>query len=267
MRRIVSLLVLLGAVVAVLLVVAGSAWALNPQPQPPRVAGVVRDACTGLPVAGATVSLVSPTTGEADPGPHQTGPLGGFLVPAVMPGDYLFSVEAPGYDPVGKQPGPVGAPDGSIMLTLDPQPVGLAAGEAANETELASVLLAPASGCPTPLRPPNPNLPDIAGIVRNAATGLPVLRAQETLTPTSGERPPNPNFGFLGAFAWSGLDPGGYALSVTAPGFLGISAPDASGAPGTGPIPVTKQPGPPGFPDGSSVVFGKTFEVWLVPAV
>lgn len=248
------------AVAAAAALAAGSAQALNPQPLPPKMTGIVRDACTGLPVAGATVSL-TPLTGERQPGPGSTGPLGGFLLPAVMPGDYLLSITAAGYDTIGADPAA-----GAVTITLDPQPDGLVAGEAANETELVSAVLAPTASCPTPLKPPNPNLPDLAGLVRNAATGLPITTAQETLTPTTGGKPPNPNVSFFGAFAWWSLDPGGYTLSVSAPGYLGIGIPDAAGT-SASPIPVTKQPVPPSFPDGGSVVLGKTFEVWLVPAV
>lgn len=178
-----------------------------------------------------------------------------------MPGDYLLSITAAGYDTTGAGP----AAD-AVPITLDPQPDGLLAGEAVNETEVVSALLAPAASCPTPLKPPNPNLPDLAGLVRNAATGLPITTAQETLTPDTGGKPPSPNFSSFGAFAWWSLDPGGYALSVSAPGYLGIGIPDAAGT-SVSPIPVTEQPGPLSFPDGGSVVLGKTLEVWLVPAV
>lgn len=67
----------LGVAAAAAALAAGSAQALNPQPLPPKMIGIVRDACTGLPIAGATVSLM-PLTGERQPGPSSTGPLGGF---------------------------------------------------------------------------------------------------------------------------------------------------------------------------------------------
>lgn len=82
--------------VSAALVAAGSAAALNPQPLPPKIAGIVRDACTGLPVSRATVSLTAGDPAEGNPGPVQTGPLGGFLIGNLLPGAYSFSVAAPG---------------------------------------------------------------------------------------------------------------------------------------------------------------------------
>jgi Carboxypeptidase regulatory-like domain len=180
------------------LAAAGSAAALNPQPLPPRVLGVVRDACTGLPVAGATVSLTSPTEGEANPGPSQTGPLGGFSIGAVAPGAYAFSVSAPGYDAVGHDPGPVGTAGASdpalVQVTLDPGPTLLPPGEAVSESIVAAVMLAPATpGVACGANPGPQQLPAVSGVVRSAVTGLPILRAQETLQPTSGRGQPRPD--------------------------------------------------------------------------
>ena len=245
---------LIGAAAAAVLAVAEPAAALNPQPLPPRVLGIVRDACTGQPVAGATVSLTSPTVGDANPGPQQTGPLGGFSIDGVAAGTYSFAVSAPGYDPVGINPGPQQTPGevnpGPIQVTKDPGPISV------SESIVASVLLAPAtpgaacSGNPGPI-----NLPALSGVVRSAVTGLPILRASESLVPTSGEVNPGPiSFGALGLFAWDTLADGSYVLDVAAPRYRD-----------PGPVQVTKDPGPMQFPDGGSVAFGKTFDILLAP--
>jgi len=261
MRGIVRLVITTGTAAGVL-AAAGSAAALNPQPLPPRVFGVVRDACTGLPVAGATVTLGSPTGAEVGPGSSQTGPLGRFGIGGVAAGVYAFAVSAPGYDPLGVGPGSSQAPGsagpGPIQITVDP---GLQlAGGAAAESVDASILLAP-TVCRPPnpnFHPPNPNLPALSGIVRSAATGLPIVDATETLTPASGEINPGP-ISLLGAFAWPTLDAGTYALAVAAPGYLPAGDP-ASGSPA---LQITVSPGPIGFADGGSVSFGDLLDILL----
>jgi Carboxypeptidase regulatory-like domain len=259
---------LVGVVAVVFLVVAGSAAALNPQPFPPRVFGVVRDACTGVPVAGATVSLSSPT-GARDPGPSQTGPAGGFTFEGVAAGVYSFAVAAPGYDPVGANPGPQQTPGainpGPIQVTGDPGPISLPAGEAVSESIVASVLLAPATpGAACSVNPGPINLPAFSGVVRSAMTGLPILRASESLIPTSGEANPGPSqFGLLGLFAWGTIAAGNYSLTVAAPGYVPIGNPAGVNP---GPAQVTKDPGPSQFSDGGSVAFNKTFDILLAPS-
>jgi hypothetical protein len=244
-------LLVLASVVGAALAAAGSAAALNPQPLPPKIAGIVRDACTGLPVAGATVSLTSGDPAEGNPGPVQTGPFGGFLIGNLVPGAYSFSVSAPGYDPVGVNPGPIGTP--GVDVTINPGPIQLPANEAVNETILASILIAPALP-PDPCRDPGPiQVPSVSGVVRNGATGLPIANARETLTPTTGEINPGPSqFNFLGLFAWPTLEPGSYTLNIAAPRYVN-----------PGPIQVTKDPGPVNFGDGSSVSLGTSFDIQL----
>jgi hypothetical protein len=236
------------------LAAAGSAAALNPQPLPPKVAGIVRDACTGLPVAGAAVSLTPGDPAEGNPGPVQTGPLGGFLIGNLTPGAYAFLVAAPGYDPVGINPGPSQGPGpGETDVTVNPGPVQLPAGEAVNETILASILIAPASP-PSPCRDPGPaNLPAFTDTVRDATSGFPIANTQETLTPTSGETNPGPvQFGGFGLFAWPSLDPGSYTLSLTTPRYRD-----------PGPIQVTKDPGPVNLPDGGSIALSTNLDIQL----
>ncbi len=254
------LLVVLAAAIAGLSLV-GSAGALNPQPFPPRVLGIVRDACTGLPIAGATVGIGSP--GAVNPGPINTGAFGEFSIDAVAPGSYSFSVSAPGYEPVGINPGPQQTPGainpGPIQVTRDPGPVQV------SESIVASVLLAPATpGARCTVNPGPTQVPALIIVVRSARTGLPVLRAQATLTPASGERDPGPQqFGLLGTSVWSTLGDGSYGVTVASPGYVPVGDP-ASGDPG--PIQLTKDPGPMQFPDGGSVAFGKTLDVLLTPA-
>jgi hypothetical protein len=249
-------------------VAARPARALNPQPLPPRVAGLVRDACTGLPIAGATVSLVPETPGVAGPAPSTTGAFGGFLVSNLVPGVYDFAVAATGYDPIEKNPGPPGTPGeinpGPIQLTLDPAPSGVLAGEGVSETVFAAVSLAPAAPGAVCGRNPGPvGVPSLSGVVRNALTGLAIPNAVESLTPTTGEKDPGPSqFSFLGRFSWPTLDPGGYALGVAAPGFIGFGDP-ASVNPG--PAQVTINPGPVNYPDGGSLAFGTAVDILLVP--
>ena len=260
--------VLVGVVAAVFLVLAGPAAALNPQPFPPRVLGIVRDTCTGLPVAGARVSLSS-AAGARDPGPQQTGPGGGFSFDGVAAGAYSFAVAAPGYDPVGVNPGPTQTPGavnpGPIQVTKDPGPISLPAGGAVTESIVASVLLAPSSPGAACSGDPGPiSLRAVSGVVRSSVTGLPILRASELLTPTSGEANPGPQqFGLLGLFAWGALAAGDYSLTVAAPGYVPIGDP---GSRDPGPIQVTKDPGPMQFSDGGSVAFGKTLDILLAPS-
>jgi len=268
MSRFVRLSVLAALVGVAGLLVSGVASGLNPQPLPPRLLGVVRDACSGLPVAGATVTI-SPgpiqlpgTPGAANPGPVNTGPLGGFSIPGLTAGSYDLVVEADGYTPVGKNPGPAGGPaegdPGPIQVTINPGPVNLPAGEAVNETLLASVLLAPSTpGANCTINPGPVNLPALTGQVRNANTGLPILGATETLTPTTGEKSPGPpGFGLFGLFAWGSLDPGGYQLNIAARRYVD-----------PGPIQVTRDPGPVNYPDGAGVAFGENLDIQLLPAV
>ena len=254
-RLFVLVLVVGGALAAV-----GSAAALNPQPLPPKIAGIVRDACTGLPVAGATVNLTAGDPAEGNPGPIQTGPLGSFLIGNLIPGAYSFSVAAPGYDPIGKNPGPNGTPDtggSEIDVTVNPGPIQLPAGEAVNETILASVLIAPAFP-PAPCRNPGPQgIPALSGQIRDAASGLPIFNAQETLTPADpAEKDPGPpGLAAFGLFAWPTLDPGSYTLNLATPRYTN-----------PGPIQVTKKPGPQGFGDGSSIAFGTNLDLQLTHA-
>lgn len=249
-RLLVVALVVGGALAAV-----GSGAALNPQPLPPKIAGIVRDACTGLPVVGATVSLSPSDPAEANPGPSQTGPLGGFLIGNLAPGAYSFSVSAPGYDPVGKNPGPAGLPGSAeIDVTVSPGPISLPAGEAVNQTILSSVLIAPAFP-PDPCKDPGPTqLPAISGQIRDGASGLPIFNTRETLTPTDpAEKAPGPpGFSALGLFDWPNLDPGSYTLNLAAPRYTN-----------PGPIQVTANPGPIQLGDGSSAAFGTYFDIQL----
>jgi hypothetical protein len=251
-RLFVLMLVVGGALAAV-----GSAAALNPQPLPPKIAGIVRDACTGLPVAGATVNLTGGDPAEGNPGPINTGPLGGFLIGNLAPGMYSFSVAAPGYDPVGKNPGPQGTPgtEGSeIDVTANPGPSQLPAGEAVNETILASVLIAPAFP-PDPCRNPGPQgVPALSGQIRDGATGLPIFNTQETLTSAdpAEKNPGPPGFGAFGLFAWPTLDPGSYTLTLATPRYVS-----------PGPIQVTINPGPTQFSDGSAISFGTNLDIQL----
>ena len=255
-------LVVPAAAAAAVALGAGSARALNPQPLPPTVLGVVRDACTGVPVAGASVSLVSPTTGETNRGPTQTGMLGVFLVPAVEPGRYDLAVTAAGYDPVAVSPDPIGTPDaanpGPVRMTVSPGPINLPAGEAVNETVVVSVALAPhTKGGHCTVNPGPQNLPALSVLVRNARTGLPLVRVAGTLRPTSRERDPGPaNFAGLGVLEWASLAPGQYDLAVGAPGYWV-----------PGPLGVTRDPGPTSFPDGGSVACEVALDVLLLPAV
>ena len=122
-----------------------------------------------------------------------------------------------------------------------------------NETILASVLVAPRVAT-TPCRDLGPAIvPAFSGVVRDDASGLPILGAQETLTASSGEADPGPfQFGGFGGFAWPSLAPGSYTLNLAAPGYRD-----------PGPVQVTINPGPAQFGNGSSVAFGTYFDLQL----
>ena len=89
------------ATAAALLVAAALAGAATAAPNPPPIfpalAGVVRDACTGLPIFGASETLV-PLSGQVPPSPIRVGGL--FAYPALEPGAYALGVAAPGYRPI-----------------------------------------------------------------------------------------------------------------------------------------------------------------------
>src|SRR5438105_541731 len=127
------------ATVAVALSAAAAAVApagATPTPPPifPALAGVVRDACTGLPIVGATETLV-PLAGQVPPTPIRLG--GFFAYPGLAPGAYALGVAAPGYQsiPTGQtgdeQPGLFFQPGGVPILTPDPPPI-LPAGDTAS---------------------------------------------------------------------------------------------------------------------------------------
>lgn len=85
----------------------------------PALSGSVRDGTAGFPISNAPETL-TPTTGEANPGPINFGFLGLFAWPTLAPGGYSLDVAAPRYrDPgpiqVTKDPGPMQFGDGSSV--------------------------------------------------------------------------------------------------------------------------------------------------------
>jgi hypothetical protein len=139
---------LVAVVVGGSLFAAVSASALNPQPLPPKIAGIVRDACTGLPIVGATVSVTPVDPAERAPGPTGTGLLGGFSISGLDPGAYSFAVSAPGYSSIGA--GVPGVAGDQVMVDVDPAAVDPPVGGAVNETIVASVSLARVAAGPVP---------------------------------------------------------------------------------------------------------------------
>ena len=78
----------------------------------PALTGFVNDAATGAKVKHLSVSVVNPTTGQADPGPMSK--TGKFIDQNLGPGTWAMAVAAPGYSRfsgvlVTKNPGPKGS--------------------------------------------------------------------------------------------------------------------------------------------------------------
>ncbi len=260
---------------AALLVATVSPAAARPPGPPslPALAGFVTDACTGLPILGGLdVSVVGPDGGIAKPpNPNR---LGLFSFPSLAPGTYQLLVSAPGYDPLGADPATGGLP--GVMVAKPPGPPALPAGQSLSIGLILSIGLAP-TVTPGTCKPPNPNLPALAGRGIDAATGrglagLVVGMAPLVIDPTTGASPPGPPtlpafsplFGF---FVFPALAPGDYLFSASAPGHLALgddpTKPPNPNGPG---VMVTSPPGPPSLPAGQSVSEGLVLSV-VLPAV
>jgi hypothetical protein len=260
LKPLARLLVPAGALAAAA-ALAAPAPAAGPQPPPifPALAGVVRDACTGLPIFGATETLV-PLSGQVPPSPIRLGGL--FAYPGLAPGGWALGVTAPGYQPI-----PAGAPvtdqtgvafvqPGVPILAPNPPPI-LPAGAAVGEALTADIRLSPGAPC-GPNGPPI--VPALAGDVRDAATGRLLANATLTLVPLDNQVPPSP-IRLGGLFSYPALAAGAYALHVTAPGHTAIGSGNPTGdQPG---IPFLSPEGPPILPAGDSASIGLALDVQL----
>ena len=214
----------------------------------PALAGVVQDACTGLPVPGASVALVS-LDGQSPPGPPiRQGALFAYsLLPA---GDYALGASAPGYQTIGGDENGSTAPGTGAPFSIPPGPPILPAGAAVSTHLAADVRLVP----PDPCTPPGPPvLPALSGAIRDAGSGRLIPGATLTLTPTAGQQPPGPPERLGGLFTFPSLAAGPYTLTVSAPGYRAITG-----------IPYICPPGPPVLPSGASLSFTTALDIQLV---
>ena len=262
------------AAVGLLVASVGPAAARPPGPPIlPALAGIVTDACTGLPILGGLdVSVVGPDGGLVKPpNPNR---LGLFSFPSLVPGAYQLLVSAPGYSALGPNPATGGSP--GVTVTRPPGPPNLPAGQSVSIGLVLAIGLAP-TVTPGTCKPPNPNLPALAGRGVDAATGrglagLVVGMAPLVIDPTTGALPPGPPIlpafsPLFGLFVFPALAPGDYLFSASAPGHLALgddpTKPPNPNGPG---VTVTMPPGPPNLPTGQSVSEGLVLSVAL-PAV
>ena len=166
---------------------------IRPAPNaPPSLMGLLRDACTGLPITrGLIIGLQSagavgpPGSVTRPPGP--TG-FGFFTYPTLAGGSYQLSIQAPGYAPLGAASRTTGQP--GLSLHLDESRTALSGGGALAEGLLLDLRLvplnAPATGCRAALPP---LFPAVAGrIVSNGGRGVPNLGVElQTIDPATGE--------------------------------------------------------------------------------
>lgn len=242
----------------------------------PALSGLVTDQCTGLPVGtGLTITLGAPD------GPilHLPSPnfLGLFSFPSLAPGTYQLMVSAPGYVPLGADPA-TGA-SSEVPIQQAPGPQGLPAGQSFAAGQFLDIRLAPLTPAAT-CKPPNPNLPAVAGRGVDAATGAglsglvvgvaPIVTDPATgLTgPGSIVHPPSPNFFGLFAFPTiSGLAGSGFQFYATAPGHTSLGAdptkPPSPNGPG---VFVGQAPGPVGLPAGSGTLSVSIVIAFALPA-
>ncbi|MGD0019185.1 MAG: putative Ig domain-containing protein, partial [Candidatus Limnocylindrales bacterium] len=162
---------------------------------PPSLAGLVTDACTGLPITRGVIIGLQSTAAVGLPGsvirPSGSTIFGFFAYPILAGGSYQLSIQAPGYAPLGAAPGATSQP--GLPLTLDESRTALPDGGALAEGLLLDLRLAPlnppATGCRAALPP---FFPTLAGrIVSNAGRGVANLSVElQTVNPATGRAAP-----------------------------------------------------------------------------
>jgi hypothetical protein len=207
----------LAVLVAMLAVIAVAPLAIAATSLRPGVAGVVQDACTGLPVFGATETLV-PLSGQQPQSPPIR--LGPFFAYQTLPAQaYGFQVSAPGYQPL------VGAP-----ITIAPAPAQLPLGDSVTESFGAVVRLFPTRPCfngPLPL----PKLPSIVGSLTDAITGQAIPCGDNTggdpnvPPPCATVDVATPDSDVPGFFVFANLPAGDHTLAINAPGYKPFAIP------------------------------------------
>jgi hypothetical protein len=115
------------------------------------------------------------------------------------------------------------------------------------------------AGSPADAKPPGPpQLPAIAGSVRDACTGAKVAGLEVTVTQPPGP-PVVPSKVGLGRFTYATLDAGTYTLQVTAPGYAPLGHPASPG------VTVEQPPDPPNVPSPQAVAAGTKTKLVLAP--
>jgi hypothetical protein len=267
LRVVLATTAVLGALLATSVVPAAAASGVAV----PAISGLVTDQCTGLPVGtGLTIAL------DAHDGsvlrPPNPNFLGLFSFPSLAPGSYQLQVSAPGYVTLGSTDPATGASP-EVPIT-NPGPIGLPTGQSIAVGQFLDIRLAPLTPAAT-CKPPNPNLPAVAGRGVDAATGMGlsglvvgVAPIDSTGLPGSIQRPPNPNFFGLFAFPTiSGLSGSGFQFYATAPGHTSLGAEPTALSSLNGPgVFVEKNPGPIGLPAGSGTLSVSIVIVFALPA-
>ncbi len=163
-------------------VLTGVDLSLQPQAQPASLAGIVLDAATGQPIAGATVQLQQngnvqhETTTAAD---------GKFSLTAIPPGSYTLSAFASGYE-------------------SHSEALSLADGEQVQNKEIR---LAPVANGAT-----------LSGVVKDAGSGQPVAGARVQLR-RAGQVAYETTSGSDGRYEFRDVAPGDYALMAQKAGY------------------------------------------------
>ena len=247
----------LAGLTVTLLIVAGvtvPAGARTPTVHVAALAGSVRDACTGLPIANPAVTVTK------DPGPVQSPShvgLGTFTYQTLDPGpdQRVLQVTAPGYAALGDPAAP------GVTITRDPGPVGLPSPQAMSVGLVVKILLAPSvlpATC-TPRTAPMVNA--LSGTVRDATTGTRIANPAVTVTRDPGPVQ-SPSHVGLGTFTYKTFDPGptSLVLQVTGPGYAALGDPAAPG------VKVTQDPGPISVPSPQAITIGTRVAILLAQA-
>jgi hypothetical protein len=228
--------------------VAGSAAAVRPSPVGlPRLAAVqasVRDACSGLPVPGIVTSIVGPAGVRTNPSRVADG---SFEFGAVNSSAAVLHVSAPGYVSLNGVPDN-GIPDNGIPLNGIPDngipengipdngipdngipdngiPDNGPGGIRWEMGWKLGIVLDPVAGCAHPRAATVPAA--VVGTVRDLRSGAPVDGLTVALAPdpaTPGAAEPGPIQLGAGKFTVASLACGSYALTLSAPGYVGIPA-------------------------------------------
>jgi hypothetical protein len=239
--------------------------AVNPGPtQLPAVQLVAQDACSAKAVPGLTADFI-PTSGEKNPGPNgKVGLTHHWSTKSFETGTYALVLSAPGYVPIGD------AASGTSPITVerDPGPNGLVANSFFAEGQIIAVAMVPDIFPPNPcFDAPSLSLAELSAAVTDGKSFGAVNPGPTQLTSdATGSQVSIPDLDSNGHLVLNqGAAPGGYTLSVSAPGYQPLGTTAGGGFTPVG-ITVEKNPGPIGLPGGDSFSEGLAVLIELAPA-